>query len=170
MTAERQTHRVIVAKIGAPHGLNGACHLIVYSESLETLENYPWLEDAQGRRYKLTELRPSGKKLVAAFEDVTRREDIAALTHTELSVPRDWLPAEEEEDSYYIHDLIGLEARQTDGNLYGTVIAVHDFGAGDILEIQRPGGQKEMMPFTKTTVPDMRREEGWLTIAPPEVL
>jgi len=85
-------------------------------------------------------------------------------------VPRSRLP-EREEDEWYHSDLIGLAAQGPDGVTIGTVIAVHNFGAGDLLEIGPPGGGATvLMPFTRETVPEVDVEGGWLRINPPEGL
>ena len=101
---------------------------------------------------------------------MTTREEAEALTGTKLYVPRTRLPAREE-DEWYHTDLIGLTAQDRDGAAIGTVNAVHNFGAGDLLEI-RPasGGSTVVMPFTRETVPEVDVEGGWLRVVPPEGL
>jgi 16S rRNA processing protein RimM len=108
--------------------------------------------------------------LTARLKGVEGRDQAEALTGTKLYVPRSRLP-EREEDEWYHSDLIGLTAQGPDGGTIGTVIAVHNFGAGDLLEI-RPadGGATLLMPFTRETVPEVDVEGGWLRVAPPEGL
>jgi 16S rRNA processing protein RimM len=80
---------------------------------------------------------------------VDDRNAAEALNGTDLFVPRDRLPAAEDEDEFYHADLIGLSAEAEDGTPLGTVVAIHNFGAGDILDIAPPRGPSLLVPFTK---------------------
>src|SRR5262245_20233064 len=100
-------------------------------------------------------MRPARDHLVVRFRGVEDRNAAERLTNLKLCVPRDRL-APAEVDEFYHADLIGLSAVGTDGREIGTVVAIHDFGAGDILEL-RPvaGGNTIMLPFTETCVPEV---------------
>ena len=115
-------------------------------------------------------MRVTPKALSARLKGVTSRDEAEALTGTKLYVPHSRLPAREE-DEWYHTDLIGISALDREGVAIGSVVAVHNFGAGDLLEI-RPasGGNTVLMPFTRDTVPEVDVEGGWLRIAPPDGL
>jgi 16S rRNA processing protein RimM len=99
---------------------------------------------------------------------VTTRESAEALTGTKLYVPRDRLP-EAEEGAYYHSDLIGLEAYDAFDVQIGTVVAMYNFGAGDIIEVKLlSGGDNLLLPFTDATVPEIDTEERRLTLVLPE--
>lgn len=166
MTAGR---RVCVARIGAPHGVRGDVRLSVFTEAPEALAGLgPFEDDAGTRRFVLEALRRQGDGFVARFAGVADRTAAQGLTNLRLHVPRERLPAVADEDTFYHADLIGLAAETAAGERLGTVTAVHDFGAGDILEIAPvEGGQTRMMPFTRAVVPQVDVAGGRLVVAPP---
>ncbi len=101
---------------------------------------------------------------------MTTREGAEALTGTKLYVPRSRLPEREEEEWYHA-DLIGLAAVDRDGAPIGKVVAIQNFGAGDLIEIKpASGGPTVLVPFTRETVPEIDVEGGRLTLVPPEGL
>ena len=106
--------------------------------------------------------------LIAAFKGVTDRNAAEALRGTRLYVDREKLPETEDEETFYQADLVGLEAVTAEGRRLGRVVAVQNFGAGDLLEIA-PEGRKsgEMLPFTKNFVPEIDLAAGRLVVAPP---
>jgi 16S rRNA processing protein RimM len=105
---------------------------------------------------------------VARLRGVNDRNEAEKLVNVELYVPRDRLPAPED-DEYYHADLIGLAAFTPDGKKFGTVVAVHDFGAGDLIEVRPEGASDTMMlPFTETTVPVVDIAGGRIVIDPPQ--
>jgi tRNA (guanine37-N1)-methyltransferase len=116
----------------------------------------------------LTNVRPQGKDmLVARVEGVGDRAGAEKLTRIELYAPRAKLP-EPEEDEFYLADLEGLRAETVEGATLGHVLAVRNFGAGDILEVRPPaGGETLMFPFTKAVVPIVDIAGGRVVIAPP---
>ena len=135
------------------------------------IADYGPLEDEAGTRlFEIESLRVTAKALTARLKAVENRDQAEALTGTKLYVPRSRLP-EREEYEWYHSDLIGLAALAPDGATIGTVIAVHNFGAGDLLEI-RPagGGATVLMPFTRETAPEVDVEGGWLRVASPDGL
>ena len=136
-----------------------------------TIAEYGPLEDETGARLFEIEIAAGHAEGAdrARIKGVTTREEAEALTGTKLYVPHSRLPAREE-DEWYHADLIGLAALDRDGAAIGTVIAVHNFGAGDLLEI-RPagGGATVLMPFTRETVPEVDVEAGG-SLVPPEML
>jgi len=110
------------------------------------------------------DVKPIGKALVADFDGIGDRNAAERLRGTELYVPRSRLPRPHEDEFYHV-DLIGLEARTVTGEPLGTVRAVNDFGAGDILEII--GARTVLVPFTRAIVPEVDLAAGTLTVDPP---
>jgi 16S rRNA processing protein RimM len=163
--------RVLVGDIGRPQGLQGEVRIRSFTAEPASIAEYGPLEDETGTRlFEIESLRVTAKALTARLKGVESRDQAEALTGTKLFVPRSRLP-EREEDEWYHSDLIGLAALNADGATIGTVIAVHNFGAGDLLEIEPPGGGATvLMPFTRETVPEVDVEGGWLRVAPPEGL
>jgi 16S rRNA processing protein RimM len=159
---------ILAARIGAPHGVRGEVRLISFTADPLAVADYESLAFADGRPARIAALREQGKALVARFEGVNDRDAAQRLTNAELFIDRDELP-EPEEDEFYIADLVGLAAFDPQGNEAGTVIAVQDFGAGDILEIRPPQGATFMVAFTRENVPLVEIGKGRLTLVrPPE--
>ncbi|MEM8663921.1 MAG: ribosome maturation factor RimM [Pseudomonadota bacterium] len=155
---------VVLARVGAPHGVRGAVRLNVFAEDPLSLRRYNPFVGPSGERLKLLSVKPSGKALIATFEGVTDRTAAEALRNRDLAVPRSRLPRPDEGEFYHV-DLIGLEARHVDGRRLGTVKAVNDFGAGELLEIDGPEGL--LVPFTMAAVPTVDVVGGFLTVDPP---
>jgi 16S rRNA processing protein RimM len=150
--------RILVGVFGAPHGIRGEVRLKSYTADPAAIGAYGPLHDESGaRRFSIDALRPIGKDmLVARVAGVADRSAAEALNGTELFVPRDALSAPEADEFYYA-DLIGLRVENQDGEIFGSVVAVHNFGAGDILEIAPPGNALNkttaMVAFTRALVP-----------------
>jgi 16S rRNA processing protein RimM len=162
--------RVLLGEIGAAQGLKGEVRLRSFTQDQGDIASYGALEDEQGRLVELESLRVTPKALIARVKGVTTREGAEALRRTKLYVPRSRLPAREE-DEWYHAELIGLAAMGSQGEPIGTVVAIHNFGAGDLIEV-RPsaGGESLIVPFTEETVPEVDIAAGRLTLVPPEVL
>lgn len=146
--------RICVAQIGAPHGVRGEVRLWTFTEDPQAIKRYGALESEDGARsFDIVSMRPAKDHLVARLRGVDDRDAAERLTNIKLFVPRDRLPATDD-DTFYHADLIGLTASGADGTEIGTIVAVFDFGAGDILEIMpASGGAPFMLPFTKAAVP-----------------
>lgn len=158
---------ILLATVGAPHGVRGAVKLTVYAEDPLGLRRYNPLQTADGTRFKLLGIKPIGKALVAELEGIGDRNAAERLRGTELYVPRRRLPRPDEDEFYHV-DLIGLEARTVSGEPLGRVLAVNDYGAGDILEIA--GERTVLVPFTRAIVPEVDIAAGILVVDPPEGL
>jgi 16S rRNA processing protein RimM len=161
--------RVIVARIGAAHGVRGEVRLWSFTQDPLAVASYGPLETKDGaRRFEIETVRAASDHLVARLKGVADRDAAQALTNLDLYVPRDRLPAIDEDDTYYHSDLIGLDAMSADGVQIGTVHAVHDFGAGSVLEITPLGnGETLMLPFTETTVPKIDLDAKQIVVVPP---
>ena len=162
---------MLLGEIGRPQGLQGEVRIRSFTAEPGAIADYGPLEDETGTRlFEIESLRVTPKALTARLKGVESRGQAEALTGTKLYVPRSRLP-EREEDEWYHSDLIGIAALDPDGAAIGTVIAVHNFGAGDLLEIRPASGAATvLMPFTRETVPEVDVEGGWLKVVPPEGL
>jgi 16S rRNA processing protein RimM len=159
--------RVVLATIGAAHGIRGEVRVKSFTADPASLAGYGPLHASDGRSFEIERhWRLKGEMLVVKFRDIDDRNAAEALNGVELSVDRSALPASEANE-YYHADLIGLAAISPNGNPLGHVVAVHNFGAGDILEVAPPDGVSLMIPFTNTTVPDIDIAGRRVTIAPP---
>ena len=162
--------KIRVARIGAAHGLRGEVRLWSFTEDPTAVADYGPLETEDGaRRFEIDSLRAGKDFLVARLAGVDTRAAAEQLTNTDLFVPRGRLPAIEEADTYYHADLIGLTAVTANGGALGTVSAVHNFGAGDIIEIApADGGPTLMLPFTQATVPEVDLKAKRIVVVLPE--
>lgn len=142
---------VTLAAIAGAHGVRGEVRLKLFGEGAESLRAFS-VFDAGDRRLTLKSVRPANQGAVATFAEITDRSGAQALRGTILTVPRSALPPLAEGE-YYHHDLLGLPCVSTDGNAVGEVVAVENFGAGDILEIAKPDGKRFMVPMNARAVP-----------------
>ena len=160
--------RVCVAQIGAPHGVRGEVRLWTFTAEPMAVAQYGPLETEDGKRsFEIDKVRPAKGHLVARLRGIADREAAERLTNIKLFVPRERLP-ETEAGEFYHADLIGLRAEGKDGNEIGAVIAVHNFGAGDILEIQPSSGGTMLLPFTEAAVPEIDIKGGRLVVVLPK--
>ena len=146
--------RIRVARIGAAHGVRGEVKLWSFTQDPAAVADYGPLETQDGRLVAIESLRAAKDHFVARLAGVNDREAAEALRNVELFIARDVLPPIEEADTFYYADLVGLSAVTAEGAKLGTVSAVHNFGAGDIIEIMPTGsGEPMMLPFNEVTVP-----------------
>ncbi len=158
---------VCLGVIVAPHGVRGAVKIKTFTEVPENIAAYGPLSDEKGRRqFTLRHFRVQGEVVVAHLEGIADRDAAEGLKGLRLFVPRAALPAPEE-DEFYLADLVGLAAETADGRRVGTVLAVHDFGAGDVLELRQPIGGTIFLPFTRAVVPVVDIAGGRLVVDPP---
>jgi 16S rRNA processing protein RimM len=160
---------ILLGVIGRPHGVHGLVHVTSYADDLTA---YGALTDAKGRRFVL---RSRGEgvaeiaELIGGVEaKVADRTAAEKLTNTRLYIDRAQLP-EPEEDEFYLADLIGASAFDVDGAHLGTVVSVHDYGAGASLEIEQEGAQPLLVPFTRACVPQVDVAAGKIVVDPPTV-
>ncbi len=161
--------RIRVARIGAAHGIRGEVKLWSFTEDPLAVTNYGPLETEDGvRRFEIEAARPAKDHLVARLKGVGDRNAAEKLRNTDLFVPRDRLPPIEEADTFYHADLVGLAAVSEDGAALGTVSAIHNFGAGDLIEIDpAAGGEPLLLPFNEMTVPTIDLKAGRIVVVPP---
>lgn len=172
MAANRPEARVCVGVIAGARGLKGEVRVKSFTARPEDVGAYGPLSDEAGTRtLKLTVTGPAKDAVIARVEGVADRTAAEALKGVRLYVARAALP-EAAEDEYYHADLLGLRVEVAGGGdrteAWGAVKAVHDFGGGTLIEIERPDGATVMLPFTKAAVPEVDIAGGRLVVAPPE--
>jgi 16S rRNA processing protein RimM len=161
--------RICVAQIGAAHGVRGEVKVRSFTEDPAAFSSYGPLESEDGtQRFEIESLRPAKDHYVVRIAGVNDRNAAEKLTNIRLYVPRDRLPPVEDDDTFYHSDLIGLAAVTPDGVALGTVKAVLNYGAGDIIEIApTPGGPSLMVPFTVAAVPRVDIAGKRIVVVPP---
>jgi 16S rRNA processing protein RimM len=148
--------RICLGQIGAPHGVRGEVRLRSFTAEPTAIAAYGPLESEDGRVFTIETLRPAKDFFVVKLSGVTDRDAAERLTNTKLYVLRERLPEPQAPDEYYHADLIGLRAVDRAGRPCGTVVAIHNFGAGDLIEIRPETGDKtEMLPFDAAAVPEV---------------
>ena len=142
---------VTLAAIIGAHGVAGEVRLKLFGEGVAGLKSFRAFNDG---KLTVEKLRDDGKGgAVARFAGVTDRNGAEALRGTALTVPRAALPVLGEGEYYYA-DLLGLPAVSTEGDDLGICVAVDNFGAGDVIEIERPDKQRFMVPMRAEAVPE----------------
>jgi len=149
---------VTLAVIIGAHGIAGEVRLKVFAEDLKPYKSF------NNGTLTLKSVRPGGNGTIARIAEVNDRNAAEALRGTELTVPRSALPPLAEGE-YYHADLLGLPAISTDGEALGTVVAIDDFGAGDVIEIERPDKKRFMVPMNADAVPEWNAERMVVTTA-----
>ena len=160
--------RILLGHIADAQGIKGEVVVHAHTEVPEDVAAYGPLSDASGKRmFALTALRVTKRGVVCRIAGVTDRNQAEALRGTELYIERDRLPATHEEEFYHA-DLIGLTAVDAAGVRIGTVVAIQNFGADDLIEVRldgKPG--TELYPFTRACVPTIDIASGHIVIVPP---
>ena len=160
--------QICVARIGAAHGVRGAVKLWTFTEEPLAVKHYGPLTTKDGtRQFEVATAREANGHLVATLKGVATREDAEQLNGIELYVAREKLP-DTDQDEYYHADLIGLAAVTPANEPLGRVLAIHNFGAGDIIEIAPPHGATMLLPFTNAVVPTVDLAEGRVVIELPD--
>ncbi len=165
---------ILLGEFGRAHGLDGEVRLKSFTADPAAIARYGPLVDGEGRRLVLKAVRPAGgtspDMLIARVEGVAARAAAEALNGVRLYVERDRLPPPEEEE-FFLADLIGLAVEDTAGQAVGTVVAVPNYGAGDLLEIAPAGGgASALLPFTEAFAPVVDPAGKRIVIDPPEGL
>jgi 16S rRNA processing protein RimM len=162
--------RVCVGRIGAAHGTRGEVKLWSFTAEPMAIADYGALATEDGKRsFTIETLRPGKDFLVARLFGISDRAAAENLCNLDLYVARERLPAPADADEFYHADLIGLTAVGTDGREFGKVVAIHNFGAGDLIEVRLTlGGATVMLPFTEAIVPVVDIAGGRIVVDPPE--
>jgi 16S rRNA processing protein RimM len=160
--------QICIARIGAAHGVRGAVKLWTFTEDPLAVKHYgPLMTKDGARQFEVTHVREAKDHLVATLKGIATREDAERLNGLELYVARDRLP-ETDEDEYYHADLIGLAAVNAADEPLGRVVAIHNFGAGYIIEIAPAKGATMLLPFTNAVVPTVDLAGGRVVIELPQ--
>jgi 16S rRNA processing protein RimM len=138
---------VVLAAVAGAHGINGEVRLKLFTDDLSAYKSF------NGGALTLKSLRNG----IARFAEVTDRNAAERLRGTQLTVPRSALPPLEDGE-YYHADLLGLPCVATNGDALGTVVAIDNFGAGDVIEIERADGKRFMVPMRLEAVPEWNGE------------
>jgi len=145
--------KVLLAAVTGAHGVSGRVRLKTFTEEPAAVGDYGPLSDETGERTFVLRVTGATKGgVIAEIDGVHKREAAEALKGLGLYVSRDALPEEEDEDDFYHADLIGLVAKTRDGRRLGVVRAIHDFGAGDVLDVKPAKGGGMFVPFTRDVV------------------
>ena len=160
--------RILMGVVGRPHGVRGLVHVHSYTAEAADLAQYNPLLDEMGNAWTLAWRGGEG---VAELRDakgrpVADRTQAERLVNTKFYVERHRLPAADS-DEFYLADLVGLAAHDHAGHAIGRVSAVHDYGAGTSLEIERPAANPLIVPFTQAAIPHIDVAAGHLTVVPP---
>ncbi|CCV04430.1 Ribosome maturation factor rimM [Mesorhizobium metallidurans STM 2683] len=156
---------VQMAVIGAAHGIKGELRVKTFTGEPLALADYGPLYAKDGRAFQIIDIRPANTVVVVRFKGISDRNAAEALAGTELFVDRSMLPDDGEEDEFYHADLVGLEVRD-DSGVIGKVVAVHNFGGGDILDVTLAGRKGVLIPFTQAAVPAVSIAEGFIRLDP----
>ena len=161
--------RVCLGQIGAAHGVRGEVRLRSFTSDPQAITRYGPLETEDGRILEIETLRPAKDRFVAKLSGIDDRNAASTLANIKLYVPRARLPQTNEPDEFYHADLIGLSVVDPAGERLGTVVAIHNFGAGDLIEM-RPdaGNQTHLLPFDAATVPAVDVAAGKIVVNMPE--
>ncbi len=159
--------RICIARIGAAHGVRGEVKLWPFTQDPMAVLHYGPLSTKDGKRtFEVESVRVVKDHLVAVLKGVSTREHAERINNLELYIARDRLPATDDNE-YYHADLIGLRAVDEQNSDIGKVLAIHNFGAGDIIEIAPPQGAALLLPFTNAVVPTVDLDKGHVVIVMP---
>jgi 16S rRNA processing protein RimM len=154
--AEDKARRILLGRIVGAHGLRGEVLIHSYAAIPESIAAYgPLVDRTCSKTFTITRAKPTPKGVLARLVGIKDRKAAEGLQGLELYVPRDRLPPPAEGEFYHA-DLIGLHAVDAEGKAVGRIVAVHNFGAGDLIEVALAGsGKTELIAFTDATVPSL---------------
>lgn len=161
---------VALAVVTQPHGVSGRVKIKSFTDPEDAIKTHSSLQDPTGREVKFRVTGTAQGQYIIEVEGLTKREDAELWRGKQLGLPRAALPELESDTQYYATDLVGLCVETEDGRAFGTVHGIHNYGAGDLLELKRPNGELEMFAFTHVTFPVVDVAARKLTISPPEIL
>jgi 16S rRNA processing protein RimM len=153
--SEGGERRIALAAVAGAHGVKGEVRLKLFSDSAESLSRHPSVY-VGGVGHRLLSVREGGKTAVARFEGISDRSAAEALRGTLVEVERSALPPLDEGE-YYHADLVGLPCFDGEGRQLGTVVAVENYGAGDLLEVEDASGKRSLIPF-RSGIADLEEE------------
>ena len=156
---------ILLGVVGGAHGIKGEVRIKSFTEDPTDIKAYGPLFDAKGNKYTIRTARIQKNVVVVTINEISDRNGAELLNGTELFVDRSALP-EDDEDEFYQSDIVGMAVESVDGAAIGTVIAFHDFGAGEVIEIKPERGSSVMIPFSEAAVPDIDVERRVMIVEP----
>jgi 16S rRNA processing protein RimM len=160
---------ILVGRVAGAFGVKGEVRITAFTAEPLALVDYKTLLREDGSPgLTLTGGRVAKGGVVARAREIATREQAEAARGLQLFIPRALLPPVEDEDEFYVADLVGLAVVSPDGEPLGHVRSVRDFGAGDLLEIAPPAGESWWLPFTKAAVPEVRVEDRTIVALRPD--
>lgn len=169
-TSDSQPGWVTLAVITQPHGVSGRVKIKSLTDPEDAIRKHSTLSDPSGQEVSFRVTGTAQGQYIIEIEGLTKREDAELWRGKQLGMARTALPKLKKASQYYAVDLIGLCVETSDGMAFGTVHALHNFGAGDLLEIKRPNGDTEMFSFTDANFPMVDVQTRKLVIDPPIIL
>jgi 16S rRNA processing protein RimM len=161
---------VCLGQIGAPHGVRGEVRLRSFTAEPEAIAAYGSLQTEDGRAIEIESLRPAKDHFVATLSGIRDRDAAARLANAKLYVPRERLPQLADPEEFYHSDLIGLAVVDRAGQRLGSIVAIHNFGAGDLIELRLDASNKtELLAFDASNVPSVDLAAGRIVVDPPAV-
>ena len=168
---ETVQNRVCVGQFAGAHGVRGLVRIRSFTEEPMRVASYGPVEDEAGtRHFRITAKSMAKGGVIAEVEGIGDRDAAQLLNGTRLYVSRDRLPPIEAADEFYQADLIGCAAFDKDGDELGIVHAVHDFGAGILLEVRRTGSEALLLPFNEDVVPEIDIQARRIVVDPPAMV
>lgn len=164
MTSSTETiikKRICVGKIASAHGIKGLVKIFPYCEDTNLLNGKVFIEESGNKTLDITLKNPIGKYILAEIDQIITREQAETLKHS-LYVSREVLPAINNDDEFYIEDLIGLKAQTSDGESIGKILGVQNFGAGDLFEITPNAGETFFVPVQEEYAPEINPKDGYI--------
>lgn len=167
---EQRDDMVCLGAVFGVSGVRGAVRLKVFTENIDAVSDYGQVtlfghDYPDGKKFKVKILHTVKGGIAVKFKGINDRNEAEALKGATLYVEKSALPKLEEEGNFYFDDLIGLKAKDQNGDLFGTVDGVFNFGAGDIVEVDLEFEKgKKMYPFTDEVVPEVDTESGYIVI------
>ena len=163
--SETKEEKVCLGVIVGARGIKGDVKVKAFTDQPEDIAAYGPVETDDGERFTLTVTGQAKGVVVVRIEGVTNRNGAEALKGQQLYVDRNTLPKTEDEDEYYHADLVGLAVVDETDTECGTVIALYNFGAGDVIDIRRPAGHTLLLPFTAEAVPMIDVSAGRIVVS-----
>jgi 16S rRNA processing protein RimM len=161
---------VALAVLTQPHGVSGRIKVKSFTDPADDFARHANLTDEAGNAYTLRITGHAQGLAIVTIEGITRREQAELLRGKKIGIPRSALPELKKANQFYTDDLTGMEVVDQTGAHFGRVTAVANYGAGDILDITRAGGKREMYAFTHANFPVVDQAARRITIHPPEIL
>ncbi len=161
---------VTLAVVTQPHGVSGRVKVKSFTDPEDAIKKHTTLTDPSGKEVKFRVTGTAQGQYIIDIEGLTKREEAELWRGKQLGMTRAELPQLKKDSQYYAVDLVGLCVETKDGMAFGTVHALHNFGAGDLLELKRPNGETELFSFTDANFPVVDVSARKLVIDPPQLL